>query len=54
MEEEIRNMGVLVDVVANKIRQEIERGNTEGLKEMLWAVPVNILAEYAKDHEGSG
>lgn len=47
MEEEIRNLQALVDVVAKKIEQEIKEGNTKGLKEMLWTVPANILAEYA-------
>lgn len=48
-EEEIRNLGILVDVVAKRIEREIKAGNTRTLKELLWQVPTNILAEYAKE-----
>lgn len=47
MDEEIRNLQALVDVVANKIKQEVKKNDTKGLKELLWQVPTVILAEYA-------
>ena len=48
-EEEIRNLEILVNLVARKIEAEIKAGSTKTLKELLWTVPTNILAEYAKD-----
>ncbi len=49
MEDEIRNLGILVDVVAKRVEAEIKRGNTQILKELLWNVPTNILTLYAKE-----
>ena len=37
------------DLIARKIEAEIKAGSTKTLKELLWTVPTNILAEYAKD-----
>ncbi len=48
-EDEIRNLNILVDVVAKRIEHEIKEGDTKALKELLWNVPTNILAQYAKE-----
>ena len=51
MENEIEKLRILVDVVAKKIEGEVKADDTKGLKEMLWQVPTNILAEYATREE---
>ncbi len=46
---EIENLRILVDSVAKKIAIEIEQGNLDGLKNLLWNVPVNVLADFLKE-----
>jgi hypothetical protein len=46
MEENIRNLTALVDAAAKKIAVQVAKGDTKGLKELLWNVPVKVLAEF--------
>ena len=48
---EIEDMAVLVNVVALRIEKEVKAGDVKALKELLWNVPTNILAQYAKHEE---
>ena len=48
MEKEIDNLRILVDMVAKKIAIQVKRDELDSLKEMLWNVPTNILAEFLK------
>lgn len=48
MENEIGKLNILVNVVANKIASQVKQGKLNELQELLWNVPVNILAEFAK------
>ncbi len=49
MEDEIRNLGLLVDTVAARVVREVQAGSDQLLKELLWNVPTNILAVNARD-----
>ncbi len=49
MEEQIRNLGLLVDTVAARVVRELQEGSDKLLKELLWNVPTNILALNARD-----
>ncbi len=46
--DEIGNLRVLVDMVAKRITEQIKCDEVGGLKEMLWYVPTNVLAEFVK------
>ena len=46
---EIENLRILVDSVARKITGQVEHGDLEGLKSLLWNVPTNILADFIKE-----
>ena len=46
MADDIENLRILVDSVAGKVAKQVKADNLKGLKEMLWNVPVNILAEF--------
>lgn len=50
-EEEIRNMAVLVNIVARKVKRELESGSDTLLNELLWNVPLNVLIAHAKDEK---
>lgn len=43
---DIENLRILVDAVTKKLADQVKANNLKGLKEMLWNVPVNILAEF--------
>lgn len=49
MDDEIRNMIVIVDVVAKKAKTQLEAGNDTLLRELIWNVPLNILAKHARE-----
>ena len=48
MEKEIENLRILVDTVANKVANQVKKDKLDGLKGLLWNVPTDILAEFAK------
>ncbi len=48
MKEEIFNLRVLVDAVAQKVVVQVKRNDLSGLKELLWEVSTNLLAEFLK------
>lgn len=49
LEEEIQNLGTLVDAAAKRLEAEIKAGDSKALKELLWQVPTAILADYVKE-----
>lgn len=49
IQEEVANLTTLIDVVATRLEKEIRTGSTKTLRKLLWNVPTNILAKYAKD-----
>ncbi len=46
---EIENLRILVDMAAKKIAAQVEKGNLDELKTLLWNVPTNILADFIQD-----
>ncbi len=49
MADEIENLIILVDATAKKLADQVEQGKLDGLKSLLWNVPVNILADFLKE-----
>ncbi|KKL21483.1 hypothetical protein LCGC14_2445030 [marine sediment metagenome] len=49
MKDDIRNLDTLVNLVAGRVVREVKEGSDKSLKELLWNVPTNILANYARD-----
>lgn len=46
MENEIDNLRILVDLTAKRIVKQVNKGNLNGLTELLWYVPIEILKEF--------
>lgn len=46
MEKQIKGLQVLVEATSKKVADQVKAGNLNGLVELLWHVPTNILQEF--------
>ena len=51
VEDEIRNLAMLVDMVEKRIEREVKEGKLETLHDILWNVPTNLLLRYVTEEK---